>query len=410
MDSFSLYPRTGPPPFPNPTTLPTTPLQQKGLAALFIFPSLSIMVVSMRIYSRVTSRTTGLDDYLILGALLFALLMIGPLYMFIKLNYWGFRAYDVPKDLDLAAGFWWNFLVQMFYNPVLALVKASILVFLLRLGGHKTNVRYAIHGLNLFNALHAVAIFFTALFQCWPIEANWNFPLRDEPGVKCVSNWFHVIASCITIVTDFLVVALPFWIFLGLTMRWATKIAVLSVFVLGSAVGIIAIVRVISIHHQLVEGPDPGEDTFYTVLPVWGAIETNIAIISASIPALRPLFRRWFPALFGGSSGVTSGTPYGDRYVNSARGTHGLRSHNHDNIHLKDLRGARNQRTEIRSVSPTGSEEEIMTYNGIMRTTNINVAYEETSKSNLAETGTTESRTSSEARYGGKVSETRSGV
>ncbi|OBS24610.1 hypothetical protein FPOA_05150 [Fusarium poae] len=410
MDSSSLYPRTGPPPFPNPTTLPTTPLQQKGLAALFIFPSLSILIVSMRIYSRVTSRTTGLDDYLILGALLFALLMIGPLYMFIKLNYWGFRAYDVPKDLDLAAGFWWNFLVQMFYNPVLALVKASILVFLLRLGGHKTNVRYAIHGLNIFNALHAVAIFFTALFQCWPIAANWDFPLRDEPGVKCVSNWFHVIASCITIVTDFLVVALPFWIFLGLTMRWATKIAVLSVFVLGSAVGIIAIVRVISIHHQLVEGPDPGEDTFYTVLPVWGAIETNIAIISASIPALRPLFRRWFPALFGGSSGVTSGTPYGDRYGNNSRGTHGLRSHNHDNIHLKDLRGARNQRTEIRSVSPTGSEEEIMTYNGIMRTTNINVAYEDTSKCNLAETGTTESRTSSEARYESKMPEARSGV
>jgi hypothetical protein len=176
------------------------------------------------------------------------------------------------------------------------------------------------------------------------------------------------------------------------------------------SVGIIGIVRVISIHHQLVEGPDPGEDTFYTVLPVWGAVETNIAIICASIPALRPLFRRWFPALFGGSSGVTSGTPYGERYGNSTRGTHGLRSHNHDNIHLKDLRGSRNQRTEIRSVSPTGSEEEIMTYNGIMRTTNINVAYENTSKGNVAETRTTGSRTSSEVRYGNKASEARSGI
>ncbi|KAF4943814.1 hypothetical protein FSARC_14825, partial [Fusarium sarcochroum] len=339
MSSLHLYPRLGPPPYPNPTTIPTTSLQQKGLAALFLFPVLSIVVVGMRVYSRVTSRTFGLDDYLILASLLFALLMIGPLYMFMKLNYWGFRMDDVPKDLDLAAGFWWNFLVQMFYNPVLALVKASILVFLLRLGGHKTNVRYAIHALNIFNALHAVAIFFTALFQCTPIEANWNFALREEPGNHCVSPWFHVIASCITIVTDFLVVALPFWIFLGLTMRWATKIAVLSVFVLGSVVGVIGIIRVISIHHQLVEGPNPGEDTFYTVLPVWGAVETNLAIICASVPALRPLFRRWFPALFGGSSGgVTSGTPYGNRYGNSTRGTHGLRSNNHDDIRLKDLR------------------------------------------------------------------------
>lgn len=86
MTSLDLYPRTGPPPYPDPTTLPTTPLQTKGLVALFLFPSLSILVVAARIYSRVTTRTTGLgkissyciactvdtnlsDDYLILGAL-----------------------------------------------------------------------------------------------------------------------------------------------------------------------------------------------------------------------------------------------------------------------------------------------------------------------------------------------------
>lgn len=86
MNSLDLYPRTGPPPYPDPTTLPTTPLQTKGLVALFLFPSLSILVVAARIYSRVTTRTTGLgktssycithtvytnlsDDYLILGAL-----------------------------------------------------------------------------------------------------------------------------------------------------------------------------------------------------------------------------------------------------------------------------------------------------------------------------------------------------
>jgi hypothetical protein len=86
MTSLHLYPRTGPPPFPDPTTLPTTPLQTKGLVALFLFPSLSILIVAARMYSRVTTRTTGLgktssscvpctvdtnlsDDYLILGAL-----------------------------------------------------------------------------------------------------------------------------------------------------------------------------------------------------------------------------------------------------------------------------------------------------------------------------------------------------
>ncbi|KAM5354710.1 hypothetical protein ACJ41O_001357 [Fusarium nematophilum] len=378
----------------------------------------------MRVYIRVSTRQFGLDDYLVLGALLFALLMVGPLFMckppfglqaialahpiVVKLNYWGWRARDVPEDLDLRAGFWWNFLVQMFYNPVLALVKASILVFLLRLGGHKRSVRYAIHALNILNALHAVAIFFTALFQCLPIEANWDFSLREDPDTKCINNSFHVIASCLTIFTDFLVLALPFWIFLGLTMPWAAKIAVIGVFLMGSVVAIVGIIRVIGIYDLLIKGPSPGDDTFYSISPVWSIVETNLAIICASVPALRPLFRRWFPRLFGGSSRKTTGTPYAQSYGTGTRGTNGLRSANYDghgDIRLKDLRGSRAHHTEIRSVSPNGSEEEIMTYNGIMRTTNVDVAYENTSKASVSEP-----RTSSELKFETKFSEARVGV
>lgn len=40
-----------------------------------------------------------------------------------------------------------------------------------------------------------------------------------------------------------------------------------------------------------------------------------------------------------------------------------------------------NAHTEIRGVSPTGSEEEIMKYNGILKTTNVNVIYEDTKRS-----------------------------
>lgn len=151
----------------------------------------------------------------------------------IKLNYFGWRMADVPM-FDPIPGYWWNFLVQMFYNPVLALVKASILVFLLRLGGHKRSIRYAIYALLALNAGHAVAIFLTALLQCLPLEANWDFALRLEPGTRCIHNSFHVIASCLTILTDFLVLALPFWIFLGLKMPWAAKVAVVGVFLMGS--------------------------------------------------------------------------------------------------------------------------------------------------------------------------------
>lgn len=43
------------------------------------------------------------------------------------------------------------------------------------------------------------------------------------------------------------------------------------------------------------------------------------------------------------------------------------------NIRLKNLKRGGGGHTECRSVSPSGSEEEIMTYNGIMRTTDVRV-------------------------------------
>lgn len=128
---------------------------------------------------------------------------------------------------------WWFYIAQIFYNPILAFVKASVLCFLLRLGGQKPGVKYAIYFLNTFNALQAIAIFLVATLQCLPIAANWDFALKADPNTKCVDNSFHVIISSITILTDIAVTALPFWIFLGLKMPRAAKIAVLGIFALG---------------------------------------------------------------------------------------------------------------------------------------------------------------------------------
>ncbi|GJC87858.1 hypothetical protein ColLi_10696 [Colletotrichum liriopes] len=292
----------------------------------------------------------------------------------IKLGYFGWRAVDVPEDHDMKAGLWWNFLVQMFYNPVLALVKASVLVFLLRLGGQKQGVRLAIHGLNVFNACHAVAIFFAALFQCLPIEANWDFFLRADSNTKCISNSFHVIASCLAIFSDILALALPFWIFLGLKMPMAAKVAVIGVFLMGIVVTGVAIIRVVQIYKLFFVPSPPGTDNYHEIGLTTSSIEVNLAIFSACVPALRPLFRRWMPKLFGGTTNKQSTEPGYYKYATGSRRNHtGTRGE--DDMVLKEMR-SRAHCTEIRSASPTGSEEEIMTYNGIVRTTNFNVHYE----------------------------------
>ncbi|VUC28752.1 unnamed protein product [Clonostachys rosea] len=408
MDQSSLWERTpeygpGPGPYPNVLEIPTPPLQAAGVFIMFVLPGIAIIIFALRVYTRVTMRTVGVDDYLCgLALVSFGYpRVINSLYVYatfasseellqtnseetvFKLNYYGWEDEKVP-DYDPSAGLWWNFFEQLCYNPVLALVKCSILVFLLRLGGINDLVYKVIWGLMIFTVLHAIAVFFGALFQCVPIATNWHPELRKDPNTRCIDNSFHIIQSSITIATDVAILALPFWIFLGLRMAKGAKIAVLSVFLIGAFVPIVAIIRIINIYRLLYLGE---KTRHYNIAYVWTAVEVNLAVISCSMPALRPLFSRWYPKLFGTESGGKShSTPYDNSLGQTSRVT---AQNNRSNVRdssgyaLKDLHPSRkhNQHTEIRGISPSGSEEEIMTYNGILRTTNVAVQYEDTKRS-----------------------------
>lgn len=127
----------------------------------------------------------------------------------------------------------------------------------------------------------------------------------------------------------------------------------------------------------------PTYDPTYDIRFTYSAVETNLAIITASAPALRPLFLKWFPRFFSAlksSSNKYSKDQYGrstgTTTKRSRAGTGGpLSSHHHHHANafpLKDMKGAR---SEIRGHSPTNSEEEIMTYNGILKTSEVAVHY-----------------------------------
>ncbi|KAK4097888.1 hypothetical protein N658DRAFT_258067 [Parathielavia hyrcaniae] len=385
--------------------IPTPPLQAAALFIIVFFTVLAFIAYCLRAYTRLRTRTWGLDDYLVTFAMIFSLMMAGPFYMYIKLNYFGWRQEDVPP-FDPSPGMFWFYLAQLFYNPILALVKASVLCFLLRLGGQKPGVKYAIHFLNAFNGLQAVAIFLVAALQCLPVAANWDFALRAEPSTTCIDNSFHVIISCITILTDFAVVLLPFWIFLGLKMPRGAKIAVLGIFMLGLAVTIIGIVRLHGVIKLFYLPPSPDADPYHDITVTLSVVEANIAIVSASAPALRPLFRSLLPSWFDSSGrynntsnkynnhngyyagGTGAHTAGGSSAVHGGGsrvgGNHGVGRRGSTSIQLKNIMHSRGGgdtkskggHTECRSVSPSGSEEEIMTYNGIMRTTDVRVHYD----------------------------------
>ncbi|KAF5544161.1 integral membrane protein PTH11 [Fusarium phyllophilum] len=342
--------------------IPTNSTQQTGLAIIFLMTSLAFVTWIARMYSRFSKKQIGIDDWFVTVAMLFSIGLHVPYYYFFRYEYVGFHTKDLPKSYDVEPVLFYNWIMQVLYNPILALVKSSILFFLLRLGGHNRGIKWAIYGLNAFNVALMIAIFLTVVFQTIPINAYWDLSVKPERQID--GPVFYISSAIITIITDVLVLLIPFWIFLGLKMRIAAKIGLIVVFLMGGVVTIVAILRVIELHKKFYV---KGYDSRHSLGDTLSSIEVNLAIIACCGPALRPLFRRMFPRLFSGKSTNDTGkynTP--SRYGN---GTAGVSS-----FHLKDMHRSRTQ-TEIRGYSPNGSEEEIMTYNGILRTTAVDIKY-----------------------------------
>jgi len=144
-------------------------------------------------------------------------------------GYWGIHDADIPKGNPRNTGLFWIFINGIVYNPLLALVKISALLFLLRLIGGGSQ-RLACRGLVAFNATQ-LSIFLTiALLQCVPLKGSWTM----SPTVQCIRRDVYSIALAVTnIFTDVLTLLVPYRVFLDLKMNQRVRNALMSVFMLG---------------------------------------------------------------------------------------------------------------------------------------------------------------------------------
>lgn len=148
----------------------------------------------------------------------------------IKLNFIGIHFYDVPKGTDPIPGLIWIYVIGAVYNPVLAFVKQSVLFLILRIAGLDGRVRFVSWLTSFINMAEMVVVFLVVIFQCSPVESFWNIKL----GQHCINQeTFALSTALLTILTDIVVVALPFWVFLGLQMSNSKKAAMIVVFSMG---------------------------------------------------------------------------------------------------------------------------------------------------------------------------------
>ncbi|RPA77153.1 hypothetical protein BJ508DRAFT_330460 [Ascobolus immersus RN42] len=280
---------------PNFASPPTLAPAVIGVNIAFI--TLSCIAVSLRIWGR---RSAGQrlwsDDWLILIAWIMAFAVSFSASWSTRAGT-GRHVWDIPPDWITADQYpqaiW---LMTIFFVIACTFIKLSLLIFYHRFSASNL-FRLTIYATILFVIGSGFSLCMAMFFICLPIEANWIYSLRYDPGTQCL-NMFALFTSgsVINAVSALFVWLLPLPIIVKSKMSKTRKMHVYSVFSLGGLVVIASFVRVYLVVAAERHTVDYGWKVAHVMIA--SAIEVNIGIICACLPAIKQLLARYFPMYF----------------------------------------------------------------------------------------------------------------
>jgi hypothetical protein len=177
------------------------------------------------------------------------------------------------------------------YCTALTLTKISIISTYHRIFPTKW-VRITMYTLGAFITAVWIINIFTTIFQCSPISAAWDFSITSPKCISIMSVYYF--STAFSILTDLLLCILPLPLFWKLNLPTREKWIVSTLFGFGLFASVASIMRITVLHD--VQNLDA------TIGPVptlnWSVAEVGTGAILASLPCLKPLFRKLFPSMF----------------------------------------------------------------------------------------------------------------
>ncbi|KAF7528052.1 hypothetical protein G7054_g10244 [Neopestalotiopsis clavispora] len=258
------------------------------LALFWTEAAISIIFVALRFYTRFLMRGIGVDDWLMLVALILFVIALGCCTVLVHYGLGRHAAWLPASDIAQVAK--WNWIIQPFGIMDLPFVKLSISVLFLKLLGPKDKwQRWFLYvNMVLFTIVFVLASIFSFV-QCNPPRALWEV----VPGSSCwdpaiQANW-GTFGSSYSAFLDFALALLPITILRGLQMSLKKKISLAALLSAGVLSGIFAVIKTIQAQELGVR-----EDvTWSTVeLYAWGTSEVFLNIVCGCIPTLKPLYEK----------------------------------------------------------------------------------------------------------------------
>ncbi|KAI6370039.1 hypothetical protein MCOR03_009533 [Pyricularia oryzae] len=261
--------------------LPILDVVKDHLAVNSVFVFLVIVVVSLRVVGRCIGPGLGWDDALVVAAMPIGIAMhicsgfFAPIGNGYNLAEHPQLIANVPFILQLTFG------MQLVYVTLLALTKASMLCFFLRVFSTPWMKRASIITLAVI-AVWWVSYVCACIFICDPVSGQWT-------GVGKCGQYITMIQSLIATnaIGDVVIMMMPMKQIWSLKMRKTDKVGVSASFLLGTACVVIAIFRLIYISTVDLNSNVTG--TMSTTILLF-TLEPNLAILCISIPMLRPFY------------------------------------------------------------------------------------------------------------------------
>ncbi|KAJ5986614.1 hypothetical protein N7451_010979 [Penicillium sp. IBT 35674x] len=248
----------------------------------------AVIVVSLRMVARSIYAKMSWDDLLMLLALVLAL--VATVFDYISVNHGLGRHLIYIHKNDAISALYYDLLSQVFCINALSFAKISICLSYLRIlkGTRHYVLRVACY-LTAFLVFAVNTVVIISLYgQCDPPHKSWNPFLPGKCWAYRTEIALVLLQGAWSAVTDYFLSILPFFLFKDLQVSRSNKIVLCGLMGLGVITGVFATIRTIESGLGLKNGTS---DVSYTTVMglMWAGMERNIAMMIASVPALRPL-------------------------------------------------------------------------------------------------------------------------
>ncbi|EEY21661.1 conserved hypothetical protein [Verticillium alfalfae VaMs.102] len=265
--------------------LPDDDLGPRLNATVWSLTAVSGLFLGLRLYCKFTRRRgLWLDDHFLIAAWIALILLSSFTTVAV-----GFDLGKHSWNIDQATFAWLLLhgnLSGSFSILAAAWSKTSFALTLQRLASERW-MRWLIWFLIVsMNLVLGGAVLITWV-QCSPVEKTWRtVAVEGTCWPQHVHRNYNIVSAAYSGAMDVLLAMLPWRMIWGLELTRREKLGVLIAMSMGVFAGIVSFVKISTLHaigdSDMIETVD---------LVIWGAAESAVTIIAASIPVLRAMFQ-----------------------------------------------------------------------------------------------------------------------